>query len=183
MRLKNIFILLVILLALVGYFYFSNRPQPVATPEPKLYVWLVEMDDLQRIEIRLLSENESQAFIKEADRSWHFDDPQRSPVNMTRWGGGIPLLLSGPAANRLIAEDATEAELTKFGLTQPRMKVTLTLTDETLLNITVGDSTPDGVNYYVQIPDSNDVATVDFTWFDVLAGLVRDPPYALPPKK
>ncbi|MBI4181030.1 MAG: DUF4340 domain-containing protein [Chloroflexi bacterium] len=183
MRLRNILILLVVFLALAGYFYFSNRGQPVSTPEPKLYVWLIDMDNIQRIEIKLPLENESQSFIKEVDRSWHFDDAERSSVNMTRWGGGIPLLLSGPAANRIITENATEAELTKFGLTQPRMKITLTLTDGTVLNITVGDSTPDGMNYYVQTPGSNDVATVDFTWFDVLAGLVRDPPYALPPKK
>lgn len=182
MRLRNILILLVVLLALVGYFYFSNRPQPALTPESQLYVWLIEMNDIKRIEIGLPPENKSQAFIKEADRSWHFDDPQRSPVDMQRWGGGIPLLLSGPAANRIIAENATEAKLAEFGLTQPRMKVALTLEDGTLLNITVGDNTPDGVNYYVQVPDSNDVATVDFTWFEVLARLVKEPPYAPPPK-
>jgi hypothetical protein len=29
-------------------------------------------------------------------------------VNMKRWGGGIPLLLSGPGAERLITSEATD---------------------------------------------------------------------------
>jgi len=41
----------------------------------------------------------------------------------------------------------------------------------------VGDRTPDGHAYYVQAPGSNDVALVDFTWYEVLERLVKEPPY------
>ncbi|MBI3040923.1 MAG: hypothetical protein HYY80_04670, partial [Chloroflexi bacterium] len=108
MRLRNILILLVILLALGGYFYFTNRPGPPPPPETRLFVWLVEMEDIERIEIQLPRQDKSQAFAKEKrgdEFPWYFDDPQRSAVDMKRWGGGIPLLLSGPAANRVIAEN------------------------------------------------------------------------------
>ncbi len=180
MRLRNILILLAILLTLGGYFYFSNVPQPPPEQEPKLYVWLIEMEELQHIEIRLPREGKSQAFIKEEDRSWHFDDPQRSEVDMERWGGGIPLLLSGPGLERVIAKNATEEKLAEFGLTQPQMQITLILEDGYTLNITVGDRTPDGSAFYVQAPRSNDVALVDFTWYEVLERLVKEPPYAPP---
>ncbi len=180
MRLRNILILLVIILALGGYFYFSNRPQPAPKPEPQLYAWLIEMEEIQHIEIRLPHEGESQAFIKEEDRSWHFDDPQRSAVDMQRWGGGIPLLLSGPGVERVIAENATEEKLTEFGLTQPQMEIILALEDESILNITVGDRTPDGTAFYMQVPGSNDVALVDYTWYEVLERLVKEPPYPPP---
>ena len=178
MRLRNILILLAILLVLCGYFCFSSVPKHVTKPEPQLFVWIVEMEDLQHIEIRLPRDGESQAFIKEADRSWHFDDSQLSSVNMTRWGGGIPLLLSGPGVDRVIAKNAAEEKLAEFGLIQPRMEIALTLKDKSILNIKAGDNTPSGNAFYVQVPDSNDVATVDITWYQVIERLVKEPPYA-----
>lgn len=183
MRLRNILILLAVLLTLGGYFYFSNIPQPAPKVEPRLYVWMIDMDEIQHIEIRLPREDMSQTFIKEKEGSkfpWYFDDPQRSEIDVDRWGGGIPLLLSGPGANRVIAENATPEQLTEFGLTQPQMEIFLTLEDSSILNIKVGDNTPDGVNYYVQAPRSNDVALVDYTWYGVLERLVKEPPYAPP---
>ena len=183
MRLRNILILLVILLALGGFFYFSNRPEAASPSDPQLFVWLVEMDDIRHIEIQLPHEDKSQAFIKieEEDKfPWYFDDPQRSEVDTQRWGGGIPLLLSGPGAKRPITENATEEELTKFGLTQPQMKITLTMENGDTIYINVGDPTPDGRNFFVQAPDTNDVATVDILWYKEIERLVKEPPYALP---
>ncbi|MFC2052351.1 DUF4340 domain-containing protein [Chloroflexota bacterium] len=181
MRLRNILILLVIFIALGGYFYITSRPQPEPQPEPQVFVWDIDMDHIEHIEISLPKEDKSQAFIKikEEDKfPWYFDDSQRSNVNTDRWGGGIPLLLSGPGADRIIAENATEDKLAEFGLTQPQMEVALTLEDGDTLNIKVGDSTPDGHAYYVQAPSTNNVATVDYTWYEVIARLVNEPPYA-----
>jgi len=177
LRLRNILILLVILLVLGGYFYFSNVPV-LEEREPQTFVWLIELEELQHIEIGLPRENESQAFIKETDRSWHFDDPQRSEIDVERWGGGITLLLSGPEAQRIIAKNATQEKLAEFGLTQPKMKIILTLENKDILNIIVGDRTPDGDAFYVQAPGSNSVALVDYTWYEVLERLVKEPPYA-----
>jgi len=183
LRLKTILILLVILAALGGYFYFSNRPEPPPKPEPQLFAWLIEMEEIERIEIRLPQEDKSQAFIKEREEDkfpWYFDDPQRSEIDVERWGGGIPLLLSGPGVARIIAENATEEKLAEFGLTQPQMEITLTLEDGHIMNIKVGDSTPDGKNFYVQAPGTNDIAMVDYTWYEVIERLVKEPPYAFP---
>jgi hypothetical protein len=58
------------------------------------------------------------------------------------------------------------------------MAITLTLSDNSTLKISVGDSTPDGNNYYVRAPGSNTVATVDYTWYNIMEGLVTHPPYA-----
>jgi len=182
LRLRNILILLVILLALGGYFYFFNKPEPAPPPEPQIYVWMIEMDDIQRIEIRLRDEDQSQAFIKyrEGDKfPWYFDDPQRSDVDAKRWGGGIPLLLSGPGANRVISENTSEEKLAEFDLIDPPMQLSLTLENGESLNINVGDSTPNGSFYYVQSPHSTDVALVDYTWYDVLERLVKEPPYVM----
>jgi hypothetical protein len=50
-------------------------------------------------------------------------------------------------------------------------------TEETIES-DVGDKTIDGTNYYVRAPRSNQVALVDYTWYQVLERLVREPPYA-----
>jgi len=183
LNLRNILILAVILAALAGAFYYFSRPEPVPEPEPQKYVWLIEMEDIKHIEVKLSSDNQSQSFIKAPDRSWHFDDEQQTPVDMKRWGGGIPLLLSGPGADRLIAEYATPERLAEFGLAQPRMEVILTLENGETLSIKVGNSTPDGNNFYVQVPDSSAVATVDISWYVVIERLVKEPPYPVPEEK
>ena len=181
MRIRNIIILLVILLILGGYFYLTYTPETPPASEPKIYVWDIKMDEIKQIEIVLPHENISESFIKIEEENkfpWHFDDPQMSEVDIARWGGGIPLILSGPGVERIITRNATEEKLNEFGLTQPRMEITLTLQDETILHIAVGDSTPNEATYYVKVKDSNDVALVDYTWYEVLERLVKEPPYA-----
>jgi hypothetical protein len=181
LRIRNILILMIILLVIGGGYYFYDVPKAPETPEAQVFVWQIEMEDIQHITISLPREGKSQSFIKISEEDkfpWYFDDPERSPVDTDRWGGGIPLLLSGPGAGRVIAEDASLEKLTEFGLSQPKMEITLTLENGRIMNIKVGDATPNGAYYYVQAPSTNDVALVDYTWYDVLEKIVLEPPYA-----
>ncbi|MFC1860237.1 DUF4340 domain-containing protein [Chloroflexota bacterium] len=183
MRLRSILILLVILLALGGYFYFTRDSEPPTRGEPRLFVWDIEIDEIEHIEIRLPREGKSEAFIKiskDNEFPWFFDDAEKSLVDVARWGGGIPLLLSGPGANRVIAEDATEEQLNEYGIARPQMEIVLMLEDESVLNIAVGDRTPDGGSFYVRAPESNSICLVDYTWYEVLERLVKEPPYVTP---
>jgi len=182
LRLGTILALLTILIALGAYFYFSRIPEPAPPVEPMPYAWSVSDEELQHISIRLPKEDKSEAFVKHADRYWYFDDPPGPKVDMKRWGGGIPLILSGPGAKRIIAKEASEEKLTEFGLTQPQMEIDLTLKNEDIIKVSVGDSTPDGSTYYVKTQASNDVYLVDYSWYDVLERLVKEPPYPPPPE-
>jgi hypothetical protein len=184
LRLRNIVILAVILAVLVGVFYLVSRPEPGTSPKPTVYVWSIDMDDITHITISLPREGLSQSFIKipQGDKfPWFFDDPpQYSSVNATRWGGGIPLLLSGPGASRDLGYK-TDEQLAEYGLTNPSMKITVTTNKdgiESVIESDVGDKTIDGTNYYVRAPGSNQVALVDYTWYEVLERLVKEPPYA-----
>jgi len=184
LRFRNILILLAVLLALGGVYYFVNSPKPPPKQDPRYYAWLIEMDDIQHIEISLPSENKSQSFIKipkEDTFPWYFDDAQRSNVDTKRWGGGIPLLLSGPGVERIIYRSTPPEKMAEFGLNQPSMEISLLLKDDKILNIKVGNNTPDGSSYYVMAPNTdNDVALVDRSWYEVLARIVTEPPYAPP---
>jgi hypothetical protein len=185
LKLKNIFILLAILAVLGGVFYVVARPKPPPPVKPQEYVWLIDQEDINHVIMSLPRENPplSQSFImiKQGDKfPWFFDDPQRSPVDSQRWGGGIPLLLSGPGADRVITDNATPDRLTAFGLDNPSMEIVLEVANRPTMYIEVGDATPDGQRHYVKAPGTNAVATVDYTWFTVLEKLIRDPPYAKP---
>ena len=186
MRLQNILTLLIILLVFGGIYYFINVPEPYEKPDPQMYIWDIEMEDIEHITLSLPREGLSESFIKiskEDTFPWYFDDEEKSEVDRERWGGGIPLLLSGPGADRVIAEDAPPEKLAVFGLDNPSMQITLILTDGKIMNIDVGDATPTLQTYYVRAPNTNDVAIVDSSWYDILSGIVTEPPYAPPPKE
>ena len=176
MRLRSILVLLAVFVLLGGYFYFSRMPKPAVPQPPKVPVWSVNQEALQRIEVQLPRESLSQAFVKDGE-SWYFDDTKRSAIEKNRWGG-MPLLFSSPQPERLVAENATLAKLTEYGLTQPTMEVTLTLDNGQNLKVKIGDRTPDGHAFYAQIPGSNNVAVVDISWYRVAERLVKEPPYA-----
>jgi hypothetical protein len=186
LRPRNILILVVILVVLAGVFYWVKQPKSTTPAEPTVYVWDIDMDNITHITISLPREGLSQSFIKipQGDQfPWFFDDPPKySSVNATRWGGGIPLLLSGPGAARVLPNPATAEQLTEYGLTQPSMKIIVIYKDpnkDTVETIEsdVGDLTPDGENCYVRALGSNQVALVDITWYQVLERLVKEPPY------
>jgi hypothetical protein len=178
LKLKAILILLAVL-AVAGITYvFINRPKPPPETEPKYYVWDFKMDDLQHVILSLPKVNQSESFVKHADdRNFYFDVANGPKVDMQRWGGGIPLLLSGPGATRLIMLDAPDAKLTEYGFNKPSMTAQLELIDGNKYDIQVGDINPEGTTYYVRLASNKDVYTVDKTWYDVLSGIVSDPPY------
>jgi hypothetical protein len=183
LRTRNILVLLAVLIVLAGVYALVGRPKPATAPPPNIYVWNIKQSDLGHIVISLPREGKSRAFIKIAEKNkfpWYFDDSRRSPVDSRRWGSGIPLLLSGPAAKRIIVENATHQQLTEYGLAKPSLEIILVLADNDSMKIEVGNRTPNGQSYYIKVPQSNAVALVDYTWYDVLKNLVIDPPYAHP---
>lgn len=186
MKTKNIVILLIVLAVLGGVFYAVARPRPGPAAQAKDYVWLIEQEDIDRVTMTLPRDAPplSQSFVRisQGDKfPWFFDDPQHSPVDAARWGGGIPLLLSGPGADRVIDQNATPERLTVFGFDKPSMDILLELSNGNKMRIEVGDRTPDGNNFYVKAPSTNAVATVDYTWYTVLEKIIRNPPYATTP--
>ena len=183
MKLRTLLIMGLVLIALGTVYYFSSRPEPVPEPEPRPFVWSVETDELRNMAISLPPQGKSQAWVVHDDKYWYFDEPGGPKVDMKRWGGGVPLLMSGPGADRIITSEPTDEQLVAYGLKNPRMTIHLVLKDERIIDIEVGDATPTGGAYYVRLIDSRVVYTVDYTWYEVLEGLVLRPPYPEPAGK
>lgn len=178
MRLRNILILVAVLVVTTAV-YFATRPgeEPPPKPDPMVRLWEFEMEELKLILIELPQLDMRESFIKHENQQWYFDDPPGPQVDPDRWGGGIPLILAGPATERPILKGATEEQLAIYGFSLPLMKIILTTEDIEVVNIEIGDAVPDGSAYYIRLAESNNVYTIDFTWYKVLERLVREPPY------
>jgi len=174
---KAILILVAVLAVLSGVFYIVSRPKPETPVEPRTYVWDFRMEDLERIEISLPKTTQGYSWVKKDDQYFYFDEPNGTQVDMQRWGGGIPLILSGPGAQRPIGEVINDSQLGQYGFNDPNIKIKLTLATEEIFNVVVGDSVPSGNAYYIKMAESKNVYTVDSSWYDVVSRLVTEPPY------
>ena len=151
----------------------GGRSTPKQTRLPRIFAFQVEEDDI--VSVRIAREGQTLTFIQSVDGlTWHFDDLDGEEVDRERWGG-IPLLLSGPLYQRVIAEQATELGL--YGLDEPSLIVHLGLQGiEREVEVRVGDKTPQAGAHYVQFIDDPRIYLVDATWGDVLARLAEEPP-------
>ena len=194
MKLKAILILVAILAVAGTTYYFVTRPKAPTKPDTKHFVWNFDMDELQKVTFTLpkLINPEtklpnSESFIKHTDNEeFYFDVPNGPEVDNQRWGGGIPALLSGPQASRMIQASATTSELQLYGLDPSvssstlnmDVKLTILLSGNPVnYEVYVGASNPSGTTYYVRLAGNTDVYTVDKSWYDVLADIITNPPY------
>ncbi|MDO9333814.1 MAG: DUF4340 domain-containing protein, partial [Dehalococcoidales bacterium] len=177
MKLRAIIVLVVIAAILGVTFYAVSRPKPEAPVDSIPYVWDFDMDELQHIVINMPREEKSVSFVVHEDRYFYFDVENGSIVDMQRWGGGIPLLLSGPGADRRLVQNATDAQLAEYGFTTPNLDITLTLKDGSVYNVELGNSTPSEQTYYIRLTELREIYTVDYTWYGVISRLVTEPPY------
>ena len=183
MKLKSIMFLAVMLAGSGILYYYTSRTESPPPTKPRPIVWDVDMEELAKMAISLPTQGKREAWVKHEDRYWYFDQPGGPKVNMKRWGGGIPLLLSGPGAERLITDNASKKQLDIFGFLKPSMKIDLTLENKKIIKIEVGDRTPDAQGFYVRLHHAKSIYTVHETWYHVLERLVLEPPYPDPEEK
>lgn len=178
MKLRAIIVLVVIAAVLGITLYAVTRPEPGEPPETIPYIWdFEEIYDLQHITLTMPKLEMSESFVQHDDKQFYFDVDNGSIVDVKRWGGGIPLLLSGPRADRALVKNASDAQLTEYGFSIPNLTINLLLKDETIYDIELGNATPSGMTYYIRLAGMRDIFTVDSTWYDVISKLVTEPPY------
>lgn len=167
---------LAVVLVVLGVVFIFTRPQPVQPEPAPPVVWSFDFLELARVSITLPQQDLSEAWYKGEDKQWYFE-PDGPQVSRSRWGGGVPLILSGPQASRAIADDATEAQLEAYGLADPRMLITIATESDERVEVEIGDRTPVGDAYYFIVAGTRDVYTIDYSWYEVLERLVTEPPY------
>jgi hypothetical protein len=148
--------ILVVLGALVGAYFFVTRPKPAPAPaaaQPSLSKG--DKDKLARVVLSDRPEG-TLALVKKAGK-WNTDPPVVVPLEPTSIDD---LLYSFSALNAERIIDEHPAELGQYGLTPPRAEGTGTWEDGTSHTLLLGDKTPSGSAYYIQVKGDPRVYTV-----------------------
>ena len=176
MSYRSTLILLVALLFIGGYVYFFElRKSPPAVEKPP-FVYNVDMMEVVSIDLSYKDENLSIVWDDE-ESAWHFKNPGGPELDQARING-LRVLISGTISKRLLFEKVDDLSL--FGLDNPQIVARVGLTSGQVMEILLGDKTPDEQGYYVQFRGRDHVYTVDYTWGDEFIRYVTETPLATP---
>ena len=178
MSYRNTLILLVALSLIAGYVYFfelRKSPPPVERPP---WVYSVDLMDIASIDLHYEDKNLSIIWDDE-EGLWHFKDPSPGELELNQASiNGLRVLLSGTISKRLLFEKVED--LSVFGLDEPQIVARVGLKSGQVMEIVLGDKTPDEQGYYVQFRGWDYIYTVDYTWGDEFIRFVTEPPLVTP---
>ena len=162
---------LVVLVAVVGGYVllFELQQQP---PSPAAAPWFYDVEMSALIGISVTHLGQEQVFVRRADGAWVFLDSGEIP-DPEQWTG-IPLLLTGPRAIRVLDEPADD--LSEYGLDPPITSVLVDIAGGIQFNFILGVNTADGSATYSRVIGSDPVFLLASSWPPLLTLLVTDPP-------
>lgn len=176
-------ILLLVLLALIGglvgvtQVLRSGDDDGATTAGLQDRLYRVSSDQLASFTIS--NDDEAITFVNE-EGAWLIQDGaggESEPVDPSRFGG-VPLLVSGPSADKnLSGSDAAMGDLASFGLAPPRTTVVLTPVRGEDIELLIGDLTPTEDGYYAKLVGDDTIYVTNATWVGVVDRLLTDPPF------
>lgn len=156
-----------------GFYLVLNDDDGPGQPAPPPAVWVYAINgaDIEEVIVRHGASRER--YFK-VDQDWFLNrDGESQLVAPDRWGAGVPLLLSGPSANRVL--NVSEGVLGEYGLASPAGEIGMLLRGDRRMRVLVGDLTPDGKQHYVRLAGRMEVSLVPTSWADLLLALATDP--------
>ena len=167
-------ILLVAVLVIVGGTLLTVKLTETRTANPD-QPWLYRMDSNVMVGIAVTNAGKRVEYSRNPGSiTWYIQQDPKVPVFFNKWSG-IPLLLSGPRVNRVLAD--TFEDPASYGLEPPQTTVALTQKGGLSLEFHLGYTTPDQSNQYARLVGQPSLFTVSATWGDVINNLVSEPPY------
>jgi len=159
MKLNGLIVAAVILAALVGALYWSNKHKLAETTEasantpPKILS--LKEDDISKVAIQ--KDGTTELALAKNSGKWQITAPQPLPADQTAVS---PLVstLSSLSSDRLVEEKA--ADLKPYGLAQPALEVDVTEKDNKTQKLLFGDTTPTGNAVYTKLGDDPRIFTV-----------------------
>jgi hypothetical protein len=160
MRVRGLLIALVVLAALGGGIYWSNKvkkaqegkPAPDAPPQ----ILTIPEDQFRRLEIRKTG-MEPLVLQKADSGKWEMLSPPKWPVDQDA-AGGIVNTLTSLTSGRLVEE--TAADLGQFGLTAPGLEVVVGRKDGKTHKLLVGDDSPAGGGSFAKLDGDPRIFTI-----------------------
>lgn len=173
-------VLVAFLVVLGGVVYYVMQ-QPAATDSPeKHYPQVLSFGPDEASQITITSNDNQKTELIKSGANWTIDGAADQPADDGRVQGWISQL-SSLIADREIS-DATD--LGPYGLTTPKLTVVIGLSGGKQARLVFGDKTPDGSDYYVQVPDdparAKSIYLIGSYLGDDLTSALNSPPVAIP---
>lgn len=175
--------LLAILAVLGGYVFFVEKDKAPPTPTPfpgaapvttPIALTTGLSEDIQAINIRT---PEGRAVLtRPPGGNWLVTAPVVGEADQIRVATSAGRLAPLTASREISAT----GKLSDFGLDPIQTSLTITRKDATTDEINIGDSTPDGQNYYVRKGNSGSLYLVSKLTIDDIKKFVTDPPLPKP---
>ncbi len=175
MNIRLSLVLLTALALVAGWvFFYELRIRPESAVKAPWF-YLTDTEDIVRVSVTTGGQASAYRYDQEA-KVWRFDDAESIPVDQAKWSGKV-LLLSGPVSRTLLEEEATQEQLTEFGLQSPVTTATVFLKGDRQITILLGDNTVDGKGTYSMLQGFPEVYLIEPSWAHEIARLVVDPPF------
>jgi hypothetical protein len=146
----------VALVVLIGAYFFLSRPKP-APAAPAAQHELSKGDKDKLVRVTLSDRPEGTLTLEKKAGKWNTVPPVAFPLESTAIDD---LLFSFSALNADRTIDAHPADLGQFGLAPPRAVAVGTWQDGTSHTLLLGDKTPSGGTFYIQVKGDPAVYTV-----------------------
>ena len=160
MKFRGLFLALLVLAALTGALYWSNRSSSAKTPDtapsPSPKILALNQDDITKVEIKKKGSNDV-VLAKEGSGSWRITAPQQLGVDSVAVSSMIATL-SPLTADRVIDEKATD--LQPYGLAPPSLELVVTTKANQSQRLLIGDETPSHNGAYAAVAGQPQVYTI-----------------------
>ena len=179
MKLRGLLTAALVLAALLGALYWSNRHKASedtsvkASPDAAPKILSVDKSGVTRLAIRRKEQPELNV-VRNDSGTWQITAPKPLAADQEAVSSLLSLL-SPLNSDRLIEEKASD--LSKYGLAVPVLEVDITLKDNQTQKLLIGDQTPSGSNYYAAVagePRLYSVAAYNKSGLDKTADDLRD---------
>ncbi len=154
-RLLTLVIVLVVLAGLVGAYFVVTRAKPVkaAAAQPEL----LKADKDKLVKIVLSDRTEGPLTLEKKGKAWAVGVPGQYALDQSSLDD-LALTFTSLTAERVIDENPTD--LKQFGLDPPRAQGVAMFSDGTTKTLLLGDKSPTGNTYYLQVKGDPKVYTV-----------------------
>lgn len=158
-RFGTTLILLVLAVGFGAYLYFVDAKKPIHDEDAKQNVFSFDASKIGRIELK--SATGDLTVLKKDATGWSMVTPVQTSADQNN-ASDLAASLATLEQNRVVEENA--ADLTPYGLTEPRIDITFTVEGEKEpKRIQFGNKSPTGVGLYARLPADRRVFLVSNT--------------------
>ncbi len=177
MRMRGLLIAVVLLAALAGGVWWSNKAKEAEAKKPVSdastpKILSIPEDQITKVDIRKVSGDET--VLERKSGKWELTAPKPLRADQDSVSSMMTTLAS-LNADRVIEEKA--ADLSPYGLSKPSIELTVTQKDNKTRQLLIGDEVPTGSGFYARVegdPRVFTIASYNKTTLDKSANDLRD---------